>query len=447
MFRDPGIAVATSTPRAERAAARACASAVAGRVQRVLRPQASRIRERTRRENGSAVGVASGGCEPRRPATPRRVAGYLDSVAPALGDTGRPAFACAAPARRRRRARARRRRRRAEYSPARRSGRARRSRRDVVGGRLPVARDDTSYRFLVETPTGPGGSTGPARGDRDVADRDDFVLVDVPRSADWLADAVCYEIFPDRFARGIDERAAGSRDGGLGDRVRLGHTDRSPTGSGPSASSTAATSSACAEHLDHLEPLGVNLIYLTPVFPARSCHRYDASTFDHVDPVLGGDAALATLVDAAHARGIRVVGDLTTNHSGNHHEWFERGPADAPRPRPATTTSPSIPHDYVGWFDVPTLPKFDLRSDGLRRRLVDGAPTRSSRRWLAAARARRLAHRCRQHDRPPRRDRRQPRGVPRHAGDDGRGRARTAGSSASTSTTPPPTSPATAGTA
>ncbi len=48
-------------------------------------------------------------------------------------------------------------------------------------------------------------------------------------------------------------------------------------------------------HLDHLTDLGADLIYLTPFFPARSTHRYDATTFDRVDPLLGGDVALASL--------------------------------------------------------------------------------------------------------------------------------------------------------
>ncbi|MGO7983620.1 alpha-amylase family glycosyl hydrolase, partial [Rhizobium johnstonii] len=70
------------------------------------------------------------------------------------------------------------------------------------------------------------------------------------------------------------------------------------------------------------------LLYLTPIFPGRSNHRYDASSFDIVDPLLGGDAALVRLVQAAHERGIRVIGDLTSNHSGDGHEWFEAALAD-----------------------------------------------------------------------------------------------------------------------
>ncbi len=104
----------------------------------------------------------------------------------------------------------------------------------------------TPYRFLVETPGGVRWVNGAGTSHRDVGDRDDFVVSTFPPPPDWLADSVCYEIFPDRFARGIDEAHWVDPRGRLGDRVRLGDADRAPTGSAPSASSIAATSSACA---------------------------------------------------------------------------------------------------------------------------------------------------------------------------------------------------------
>ena len=77
-----------------------------------------------------------------------------------------------------------------------------------------------------------------------------------------------------------------------------------------------------AEHLDHIADLGANTVYLTPIFPARSNHRYDAASFDEVDPLLGGDAALDRLAGAVHERGMRLLGDITTNHTGDAHPWF-----------------------------------------------------------------------------------------------------------------------------
>ncbi len=92
------------------------------------------------------------------------------------------------------------------------------------------------------------------------------------------------------------------------------------------------------ERLNHLAAVGATLLYLTPIFPARSNHRYDALSFDQVDPLLGGDEALIRLVEAAHARGIRVIGDLTTNHCGDAHEWFRAAYGIPERPRASSST-------------------------------------------------------------------------------------------------------------
>ena len=134
------------------------------------------------------------------------------------------------------------------------------------------------------------------------------------------------------------------------------------------------------DHLDHLERLGADVLYLTPFFPARSNHRYDASTFDRVDPVLGGDDALGRLTAEAHRRGMRVIGDITTNHTGDSHEWFVEARASENAPERDfyfwTTRD-----DYVGWLGVRSLPKLNWDSAELRHRFLD-APDGAIRRWL-----------------------------------------------------------------
>ncbi len=142
-----------------------------------------------------------------------------------------------------------------------------------------------------------------------------------------------------------------------------------------------------AEHLDHIAALGANTLYLTPVFPAASSHRYNAASFDHVDPLLGGDAAYRELIDSAHARGMRVLGDLTTNHTGSTHDWFLTGRArcELPgvgllpvRPGPGRRTGNAT---TSGGSGTASLPKLDHRSAELRRRMVDG-PDSVVARWL-----------------------------------------------------------------
>jgi len=248
-------------------------------------------------------------------------------------------------------------------------------------GELHVVNPVTSYRFLVETSAGPAWVNGAGTFAYDVADRDDFVVSTFDPPPDWLAGAVAYQIFPDRFARGREQHDPPPV---AGDWAIESDWD-DPVSSDWKESVRQlyrGDLDGIRERLDHIAALGVNLLYLTPVFPGRSSHRYDASTFDEVDPVLGGDAALAALVDAAHARGIRVIGDLTTNHSGDHHRWFVTAQADPGSPEASYYTFRDHPHDYVAWFDVPSLPKFDLRSPALRQRLVQG-PDSIVGRWLA----------------------------------------------------------------
>ena len=150
-----------------------------------------------------------------------------------------------------------------------------------------------------------------------MADADDFVLTTDPGGPEWHLGSVVYEIFPDRFA------ASGSAVSDPAWAVRR-NWDEPPTGRGKETRFElyGGDLGGIEARLDHVEKLGANVLYLTPFFPAGSTHRYDASSFEHVDPLLGGDEALGSLVRAAHARGMRMVGDLTLNHSGAGHEWF-----------------------------------------------------------------------------------------------------------------------------
>ncbi|MGV9769111.1 alpha-amylase family glycosyl hydrolase [Microbacterium sp. NPDC003461] len=199
-------------------------------------------------------------------------------------------------------------------------------------------------------------------------DAEDFALVAYPAPPTWLNDAVMYQIFPDRFARSAsaDEREVPDW------AIPAAWDDPvDPVMPARSQQFYGGDLDGVVERLDHLERLGVDLIYLTPIFPAASNHRYDASSFDRVDPLLGGDEAYVRLIEAAHARGMRVIGDLTSNHSGDRHEWFRSAYGNPGAPtetfyyfRDANNT------EYESWLGTPTLPKFDWSSAELRRRFI-----------------------------------------------------------------------------
>ncbi|MDX6513803.1 MAG: alpha-glucosidase [Gaiellaceae bacterium] len=244
--------------------------------------------------------------------------------------------------------------------------------------RLPLASPSTHYRWLLAGAEGDyAWLNGLGLFRRDVADADDFVLEPGAGGPDWHLDSVVYEIFPDRFAR------SGTVAAEPPDWAIARQWDDLPTGRGSETPFEwfGGDLRGIEQHLDHVERLGATVIYLTPVFPAGSTHRYDATTFDRVDPLLGGDEALASLLARAHARGIRILGDLTLNHTGDGHEWFRAALADPEAPeRDFYYFDGSPPAGYASWYGIPSLPKLDWRSDELRRRLLDGV----ARQWLAA---------------------------------------------------------------
>lgn len=242
---------------------------------------------------------------------------------------------------------------------------------------VPVHNPTTPYRFLLEHPAGYRWLNGRGTWHRDVPDAADFRLTTHEPGPQWLRDGVVYQVFPDRFARSAE--AAGRE---LPDWARPAPSwDAEPPGAGPEMSHTVYGGDlrGIAERLDHLERLGVDVLYLTPFFEARSVHRYDATSFDRVDPLLGGDAALADLSRAVHARGMRLMGDLTTNHTGAGHEWFVRARSD--RSSPEASFYYWRGDGYVGWKGIDSLPKLDYSSPGLLERVVTGEAAAAVR-WL-----------------------------------------------------------------
>jgi alpha-glucosidase len=243
-----------------------------------------------------------------------------------------------------------------------------------------------SYRFLV---SGAGGGYGWLNGTglhhRDVSDAADFRLVTYDPPPDWVADQVVYQVFPDRFARSAAARANGNGAApGLPSWARRADWDDPVVHRGPDVGSQVfgGDLDGVAQHLSHLSSLGATMVYLTPFFEARSNHRYDAVSFDHVDPLLGGDAALDRLVRSVHRLGMRVIGDLTTNHTGAEHVWFRAAQADPSSIEAGFYRFRRHPDDYEGWLDVRSLPKLDHASAALAARLYAG-PTSVVARWLA----------------------------------------------------------------
>ena len=134
------------------------------------------------------------------------------------------------------------------------------------------------------------------------------------------------------------------------------------------------------EHLPHLEELGVNAIYLNPIFKSASNHRYHTYDYFEVDPLLGGNEALRELLDAAHARGIRIILDGVFNHASrgfwafNHImetgtgspylDWFTIFGF------PLHAYESKAKPNYEAWWGMRALPKFNINNDEVREYLL-----------------------------------------------------------------------------
>lgn len=250
-------------------------------------------------------------------------------------------------------------------------------------GELPVHNPVTHYRFLLAG-GGPDGQrqrwlTAAGVIEHDGPDAFDFRVTTYAAAPDWARDGVVYQIFPDRFARSpaADERPTPpwAVPAAWDDEVVFEGSDpRTPL------QLYGGDLDGAVAHLDHVAGLGASVVYTTPVFPGESNHRYNASTFDRVDPVLGGDEAYRRLSDAVHDRGLRLLGDLTTNHTGDTHEWFVAAKDDPA----ASTRGWYYFHDdgsYECWMGHRTLPKLDLADPALRTMMVEG-PDSVVTRWL-----------------------------------------------------------------
>lgn len=241
---------------------------------------------------------------------------------------------------------------------------------------ITVANPSHGYRWMLIHDDAPGPGSAPTiewvnqagthRGE--VLDCYDFRLLSHPAPPQWLTDSVMYQIFPDRFASSAE---AASRSLPEWAQPASWADPVDPVMPARVCQFYGGDLDGITDRLDHLDWLGVQILYLTPFFPGASNHRYDASSFTAVDPLLGGEEALIRLVEAAHARGMKVIGDLTTNHSGDRHEWFQRALADPDSPERSYYYF-DAQGSYESWLGTATLPKFNWASQELREAFIEG---------------------------------------------------------------------------
>ena len=213
----------------------------------------------------------------------------------------------------------------------------------------------------------------------------DFVLLTDYVQPAWVKDAVFYQIFPERFCNGDPgndvKTGEYSQDGFPA--IHMEHWDDTPLTyeQGHCMDFYGGDLQGIRQKIPYLKELGVTAVYLNPIFYAPSCHKYDCLDYFHVDPHFGGDEALAELSKALHENGMKLILDISINHTGTAHRWFNKDGAYFPKTEGAYNNPDSVERGYYffdkdnhyhGWWDLPSMPTLNYTSDSLRETVYRG---------------------------------------------------------------------------
>jgi cyclomaltodextrinase len=177
---------------------------------------------------------------------------------------------------------------------------------------------------------------------------------------EWVRHAVFYQIFPDRFAASSRVPKPSNLEPWLSKPTTYGFKGGDLLG--------------VVEKLDYLKDLGINALYLNPIFTSTANHRYHTYDYFSVDPVLGGDAAFDALLSRAHKLDMRIVLDGVFNHASRGFYQFnhalENGAASPYLDWFHFHGFPVQAYDgtprYSAWWDIPALPKFNTKTPAVR---------------------------------------------------------------------------------
>lgn len=130
------------------------------------------------------------------------------------------------------------------------------------------------------------------------------------QTIDWYRKSIFYQIFVERYNQGIKDKDVSY--------INMSKSDL-PNGD----SFYGGDLQGISDKLEYIKSLGVNALYLTPIFKSISNHKYDIMDYTMIDPMFGTDETFINLVKKAHSLGIRIVIDVVFNHCSNLHPFVQ----------------------------------------------------------------------------------------------------------------------------
>jgi len=186
------------------------------------------------------------------------------------------------------------------------------------------------------------------------------------KTPDWLAGGIIYQIFPDRFYN------SGNKKENLPeDRYYCNDWEKQPEFHQPQDVCRLGNDyyggdlKGIEEKLDYLKELGVTCIYLNPIFEAHSNHRYNTADYSKIDPCLGDEKDLESLIKKAEKVGISIILDGVFSHTGDDSIYFNKKGRYNSLGAYQSKQSPfykwfnfqNFPDEYSAWWGIDTLPE------------------------------------------------------------------------------------------
>ncbi|AEX86165.1 glycosidase [Marinitoga piezophila KA3] len=222
---------------------------------------------------------------------------------------------------------------------------------------------------------------------------EDFIIIPNFEVPEWSIGAIYYQIFPDRFNNG--DKTNDPVDGEYiydGEKIRKKEWNEYPHPTKGHTEFYGGDIQGIIDKLDYLKELGIEVIYLNPIFVSPSPHKYDTQDYEHIDPHLGvivedtedltekykirttskknleaSDKLFAKLVEEAHKRNIKIILDGVFNHCGSYHKWVNEykiygedvGVANNKEVPESEYFYWDKNNEYEGWWGYKSLPKLN----------------------------------------------------------------------------------------
>ena len=215
--------------------------------------------------------------------------------------------------------------------------------------------------------------------------RYDFRILTDYDQPKWVKESVFYQIFPERFCNGNPENDVKDKeyyfDGHPVIKVKDWNSVPKEYDEVHCLDFYGGDLEGITQKIPYLKELGINAIYLNPIFYAATVHKYDCLDYFQVDKHFGGDKAFEELMKELHKNGIRLVLDMSINHTGTANKWFNKEGIFFDKSVGAYNNKDAVERNYYffnednsykAWNDVDTLPTLNYTSKELRNIIFEG---------------------------------------------------------------------------